>query len=193
MPFAISKSTNVIIRAIVPLTSQPSSDGSRISGVGDIVFSTFLTSAKSGNVIWGAGPVMLLPTATNAALGTEKFGVGPTAVALIQPGKWTIGMLAFQAWSVSGATDRDDINTTFLQPFLAYNLGEGLSVGVQSEATANWEADKDTWSGPVMFDVSKVTKIGKPVRIRFAAGPWFGPDSKPSWRFRFEANFLFPR
>ena len=195
MPFAISKTANVIIRAIVPLTSQPSSgtDGNRISGLGDIVLSTFFSSATAGRVIWGAGPVLLLPTATNGALGSEKIGIGPTAVALIQPSQWTIGLLFFQAWSTSGANDREDINKTYLQPFLAYNLGDGLSVGVQSEATANWKADKDKWSGPVLFDVSKVTKIGKPVRIRFAAGPSFGPASGPNWRFRFEANFLFPR
>jgi hypothetical protein len=29
---------------------------------------------------------------------------------------------------VSGANDRDDVNSTFLQPFAFYNLGSGLSV-----------------------------------------------------------------
>src|SRR5512136_3031207 len=45
VPFPISKSTNVILRVIMPLTSQPSSgaDGSRINGLGDIVLSAFLT------------------------------------------------------------------------------------------------------------------------------------------------------
>jgi hypothetical protein len=105
MPFAISKSTNVIIRAIVPLTSQPSSgtDGGRISGLGDIVLSTFFSSAKAGRVIWGAGPVLLLPTATNGALGTEKFGTGPSAVVVTQPEKFTVGLLFNHYWSMSGS------------------------------------------------------------------------------------------
>jgi hypothetical protein len=32
IPFGVSKSTNLILRVIMPLTSQPVSDGSRISG-----------------------------------------------------------------------------------------------------------------------------------------------------------------
>lgn len=196
IPFAISKSTNVVLRIITPLMSKPSSgtDGSRINGLGDIVFSTFLSPSKSGRVIWGVGPVMLLPTATNGTLGAEKFGIGPTAVVLVQPGKWTIGLLANQIWSVSGANDRENVNSSYLQPFVNYNLGSGLSVGVSAEATGNWEADKDRWSSPLLFSASKVTLLGKrPVNFMMAAGPTFGPDAGPDWRFRFAANFLFPR
>lgn len=196
IPFAISKSTNVILRVIMPLTSQPSAmdDGSRISGLGDIVFSAFLSPAKSGRIIWGVGPVMLLPTATNESLGAEKFGIGPTAVVLTQPGKWTFGMLANQIWSTSGAIDREDVNRMYLQPFINYNLGSGLSVGVSAEETANWKAKDETWSGPLLFSVSKVTMLGKrPVNLKVAAGPTFGPDAGPDWRFRFQVNFLFPR
>ena len=195
IPFGISKSTNVILRVIMPLTSQPSgADGARINGLGDIVLSTFFSPAKSGRVIWGIGPVLLLPSATNGALGTEKFGIGPTAVVLTQPGKWTIGILANQVWSTSGATDRKDVNATYLQPFVNYNLGSGLAVGVSAEATGNWEADEDKWSSPLLFSVSKLAVLGKrPVNFTMAAGPTFGADAGPDWRFRFGANFLFPR
>jgi hypothetical protein len=196
IPFAISKSTNIVLRVITPLTSQPSSEegGSRTNGLGDIVFSAFLSPAKSGRIIWGVGPVMLLPTATNGTLGTEKFGVGPTAVVLTQPGKWTFGMLANQIWSTSGAIDRENVNRTYLQPFMHYNLGSGLSVGASGEATGNWEANDEKWSGPLLFNVSKVTMLGKrPVKLLVAAGPTFGPAAGPDWRFRFAATFLFPR
>ncbi|BCS34052.1 hypothetical protein TBR22_A32810 [Luteitalea sp. TBR-22] len=195
MPFAISKSTNVILRVIMPLLSQPlESGGPRLNGMGDVVLSTFFSPSAPSRVIWGVGPVMLLPTATNGALGSEKFGIGPTAVALVQPGNWTIGMLANQIWSTSGAADRSDINTTYLQPFVNYNLGNGVAVGVSAEATANWKADGDTWSSPLLFSLSKVTLLGKrPVNFSMAAGPTFGPDAGPDWRFRFAAVLLFPR
>ena len=196
IPFPVSKGTNVVLRVIAPLMSQPSSeaDGTRNSGFGDVLMSAFFTAAKSGRIIWGVGPVLLLPAATNATLGSEKFGVGPTAVMLVQPGKWTFGLLVNQIWSTSGATDRDDVNRTYLQPFMHYNLGDGLSVGVSAEATGNWEADDEKWSSPLLFDVSKVTRLGKrPVKFKVAAGPTFGPAAGPDWRFRFQANFLFPR
>ncbi len=85
MPFAVSKSTNIILRIILPLTSQPASDGERISGLGDTVTTVFFSPAKTGRLIWGVGPVFLLPTATNNALGSEKLGLGPSVVALMPP------------------------------------------------------------------------------------------------------------
>jgi hypothetical protein len=194
MPFGISKRTNVILRVIMPLTSQPGSGTTRTNGLGDIVATAFFSPAKSGRVIWGAGPVLLLPSATNGALGSEKFGVGPSIVALAQPGPWTVGALFNQTWSVSGASDHDDVNATYLQPFLNYNLGNGVSAGVSLEASANWEAE-EAWTAPLLFSLSKVTLLGKrPVSFAVAGGPTIAnPDGGASWRFRFSATFLFPR
>lgn len=194
MPFAISKSTNVILRVIMPLTSQPSSSAERINGLGDIVATAFFSPQKSGRIIWGVGPVFLLPTATNNSLGSEKFGIGPSAVALTQPGKWTIGGLFNHIWSVSGAIDRHDVNSTYLQPFANYNLGNGLAVGAVIEATGNWEAD-ETWTAPLLFTVSKVALLGKrPVSFVAGAGPTIAsPKAGADWRFRLQAAFLFPR
>jgi hypothetical protein len=95
---------------------------------------------------------------------------------------------------VSGANDRDDVNTTYLQPFVNYNLGAGLSVGVSIEASGNWEAD-ETWTAPLLFNVSKVALLGKrPVSFMFAAGPTIAsPEAGADWRFRLQAAFLFPR
>jgi len=194
MPFGISKSTNVILRVIMPLTSQPGANDTRINGMGDIVATAFFSPANSGPIIWGVGPVFLLPASTSNALGSEKFGIGPSVVALTQPGPWTIGILFNQIWSVSGANDRADVNTTYLQPFANYNLGGGLSVGVSAEATGNWEADQ-AWTAPLLFNVSKVTLLGKrPVSFALGAGPTIAsPDGGASWRFRLAATFLFPR
>lgn len=195
MPFGISKSTNLILRVIMPVMTQPgpTAESPRISGMGDVVLSAFFSPQKVGKVIWGVGPVLLLPTATNNLIGTEKFGVGPTAVALVQPGKWTIGGLVNHIVSTSGARDRRDVNATLLQPFANYNLGGGLAVGVSAEASANWEAE-ETWTTPVLFNVAKVTMLGKrPMSFSVAAGPTFGPDAGANWRFRFVATLLFPR
>jgi hypothetical protein len=195
IPFAISPSTNIILRIIMPLMSQPGSgsEGTRINGMGDTVATAFFSSSKSGRIIWGVGPVVLLPAATDNALGAEKFGLGPSVVLLTQPGKWTIGVLFNQIWSTSGANDRNDVNQMFLQPFANYNLGSGLSVGVSMEASANWNAD-ETWTAPLLFNASKVTLLGKrPVNLSVAAGPMASPEAGASWRFRLAATFLFPR
>jgi hypothetical protein len=112
----------------------------------------------------------------------------PSVVALAQPGQWTVGALYNQIWSVSGANDRDDANSLFLQPFLNYNLGGGLSAGVSVEATANREADEE-WTAPLLFNISKVTLLGKrPVSFAFAAGPHIA--SPAAWCARAECRPL---
>jgi len=194
MPFGITRSTNVILRVIMPLASQPGADGARVNGLGDVVATAFFSPANSGRIIWGVGPVFLLPAATTPALGSEKFGIGPSVVALTQPGPWTVGFLFNHIWSTSGANDREDVNATFLQPFANYNLGGGLALGAVMEASANWEAD-ETWTAPLLFTVSKVALLGKrPVNFVVGAGPTMAsPEAGPNWRFRFMAVFMFPR
>jgi len=194
VPFGVSRSTNLILRVILPLASQPGSGEARVNGVGDVVMTAFFSPAKSGRVTWGAGPVVLLPTATTNALGSEKFGVGPSAVVLTQPGPWTIGLLFNHIWSTSGANDREDVSSTFLQPFVNYNLGNGLAVGAVFEATANWKADEH-WTAPLVFTVSKVARLGnRPVNFVAGAGPTLAsPEGGSTWRFRVMAVFLYPR
>ena len=194
VPFGVSRSTNLILRVILPLASQPGSGDARVNGVGDVVMTAFFSPAKSGRVTWGAGPVVLLPTATTNALGSEKFGVGPSAVVLTQPGPWTIGLLFNHIWSTSGANDREDVSSTFLQPFVNFNLGNGLAVGAVLEATANWNADEH-WTAPLVFTVSKVARLGnRPVNFVAGAGPTLAsPEGGSTWRFRVMAVFLFPR
>ena len=194
MPFGISKSTNIILRVIMPLASQPGPAGTRINGLGDVVTTAFFSPANSGRLTWAVGPVFLLPSGTNSSLSSEKFGIGPSVVALMQPGKFTVGLLYNQIWSVSGANDRDDVNSMFLQPFLNYNLGGGLAVGVTAEASANFEAE-EAWTAPLLFSISKVTLLGKrPVNFSLAAGPMIAsPEAGANWRFRMAAVFLFPR
>ena len=46
MPFGVSKRANVILRVIMPLTSQPGSADARINGMGDIVATAFFSPAK---------------------------------------------------------------------------------------------------------------------------------------------------
>jgi hypothetical protein len=192
-PFPLTKQWNIILRVIMPLVSQPTDDGLRINGMSDTLATAFLSPAKSGRVIWGAGPVLLFPTATNNALGNEQVGLGPSIVALVQPGRWTTGMLWNQVWSVGGAVDRADVNQGFFQPFVNYNAGDGIAVGASIEATATWD-NHDVWNSALFFTASKVTVLGKrPVNFVIGAGPALASPTGTDWKLRFQANFLFPR
>ena len=43
MPFGINPSTNIILRVIMPLSSQPGADGMRVNGLADIVATAFFS------------------------------------------------------------------------------------------------------------------------------------------------------
>ena len=198
VPFSLNEDWNLITRTIIPVIYQDDvfpGEGSQF-GLGDINMSLFFspTQPTSGGVIWGAGPVLLLPTATDNLLGTEKWGAGPAGVVVTMRGPWTFGGLANHIWSFAGDSDRQDINNTFVQPFVAYTWPSAWTVSVQSETTYNWETEK--LSLPINVATSKLVRIGRlPVSLQGGVGYWLeSPETGPEgWRFRLQANLVLPR
>jgi hypothetical protein len=196
MPFTLNEDWNLIARVIVPFVSQPPlfEGGEPAAGVSDIITSFFFSPSTSG-LTWGVGPVISLPSTTVPTLGTEKWSGGPTAVVLKQTGPWTYGMLWNQIWSFSGNTERKDVNQMFLQPFLAYNTKSLWTFTLQSETTANWEADEDRWTVPINVLVAKLSSFGPfPASYQFSFGLFAAhPEVGPSWKIRSAIVLLLPR
>lgn len=196
IPFSLNEDWNLISRTIVPYIEQNDIIGtSSQSGLGDIVQSLFFSPVKptQSGWIWGAGPVLQLPTATDNLLGEEKWGAGPTVVALKQQGPWTYGLLANHIWSFAGEDAREDVNRTFLQPFLSYTTETFTTFGVNSESTYDWV--RSQWNVPVNVFVQQLVKVGgQPIALQLGGRyDVKGPDAKPEWGLRFQVNFLFPR
>jgi hypothetical protein len=198
IPFHLNEDWNLITRTIVPLTHQEDifpGAGSQF-GLGDINLSLFFSPRKptSGGITWGVGPVLLFPTATESLLGAKKWGAGPAAVALTTRGPWTVGMLTNHLWSYGGDSDRQDISTTFVQPFAAYTWPSAWTVSVQSECSYNWKSEK--WSVPINAAVSKLVVFGRlPVSLQAGVGYWLeSPETGPEGvRFRLQATFVLPK
>lgn len=119
IPINVSKSWMVIARIIQPIVWQPYPEQNTGGeyGLGDMVPTFFLSPRKPGKLIWGAGPAMVIPTATNDILGQGKFSLGPSVVVLAQPGKWTLGDLINNVWSVAGSGSRPPVNQMLNQYF----------------------------------------------------------------------------
>jgi hypothetical protein len=198
IPFHLNDDWNLISRTIIPVIDQEDifpGAGSQF-GLGDINLSLFFSPKKptSGGITWGIGPVLLLPTATDSLLSAKKWGAGPAAVALTTRGSWTVGMLANHIWSYAGDSDRQDISSTFLQPFVAYTWPSAWTISVQSESNYNWKTEN--WSVPINVGVSKLVKLGKlPVSLQAGVGYWAeSPESGPEgFRFRFQVTFVLPK
>lgn len=197
IPVSIGEDWNLISRTIVPVVAQENivPGTGKQAGIGDTTQSLFFSPKKptDGGVIWGAGPVLLLRTATNDLLGGEKWGLGPTAVFLKQEGGWTYGALANHIWSVAGNSNRADISSTYLQPFLGYTTQSHTTFAVNTESTYNWKTHD--WSVPINFIVKQLVKVGEQ-RLQLEAGVrrWAeSADNGPhGWGARFTVTFLFP-
>ena len=194
IPFALTKKINVISRTILPVIAQKDVVGSSGQfGLGDTIQSFFFSPNKVKPFIWGVGPQFLIPTATNQYLGTQKFGMGPTFVILKQQKGWTYGALVNHTWSVFGKDSRAAVNSTFLQPFLAYTTKNAWTFTFNTESAYDWTGD--TWNVPIHFQVSKLVKMGKqPVSVGIASRCWAasGPGGPQGCGFRLVFVPLFP-
>jgi hypothetical protein len=192
IPISLNQDYNLILRTIVPIKANefPTSVG----GLGDTVQSFFFSPKEPVNGwILGAGPVMMYPTATDDTLGGRKWAAGPTVVFLQQKSGWTYGVLANHLWSYAGSSDRSEVNTTFLQPFLSFTTKTYTTFGVNTESTYDWKDSQ--WTVPINAMISQLLKIGgQPLQLQvgyryYSEAPKYGPD----WGLRFAVTFLFPK
>jgi hypothetical protein len=198
IPAKISKNWMLITRIIQPIIWQPYPDqptGGEY-GFGDMNPTFFLSPAKPGKLIWGVGPAFAIPTATNQILGQGKFSMGPSVVVLAQPGKWTLGALVNNVWSIAGSGSRPDVNQMLLQYFVNYNLNKGWYITISPILTANWNASSgNVWTVPFGGGVGRVMKLGfQPVNISAAFyGNAVYPSGASPWGMRLQIAFLFPK
>jgi hypothetical protein len=196
VPFEISEDWNLISRTILPVIDleSPTVGGKDVSGVGDIVQSFFFSpkAPTKNGWIWGVGPVISIPIGKRE-FTADQWGLGPTFVALKQHGPWTYGALLNHVWGIDAPSDREDTNSTFMQPFLAYVTPKAWTFNVLTETTYDWNAEE--WTVPVIANVSKLTHIGKqPVSFQVGYRHYFDtPAGGPDWGLRFNVTFLFPK
>ena len=199
IPVHLSEKVLLISRIILPITYQPDliSTGGGTSGFGDTSPTFFFSPAKPGKLIWGAGPAFILPTATQRSVGTGKWSIGPSAVALIQPNPWTIGVLASQVWSFAGPSDRSTVSLMTVQYFVNYNLAHAWYVTSSPILTFNWEAtSSEEWTVPFGGGIGKIFKLGK-LPLNGSLQAYYNVRSDESstiarWQARVQLAFLFP-
>jgi hypothetical protein len=200
IPVEINKDWNIITRTIVPVISQPqlSPTTDRTNGIGDAVFSAFLSPANPGHWIWGVGPVVQLPTNTSDELGNKNWGLGPTFVVLhLDHGDpWVYGVLANNIWSLSSSKQGGAYNNGLIQPFVNYNFKGGFYLVSGPILTVDWKADSgQQWTVPLGGGIGKIFHLGKlPVNTTLQA--YYNvvhPDNGANWQLRAQVQFMFPK
>ena len=195
IPIHLSQSVSMIARTIIPISSFPTTAGTRSSGVGDIQEEIFLTPAKPGAIIWGIGPVFSFPVATAEPAKTGTWAGGPGVVVLATPGPWVLGALAAQFSPLVDAGGPPRLNLFTIQYFINYNFGKGWTFGSAPTITANWDATgNDRWTLPFGASISRTLVFnGQPMTLGISYYHNLkGPDSAPSTTLRFQLNLIFP-
>lgn len=156
------------------MISQPAlgPEGSRTNGVGDIVFTAFLSPAKPGEWISGAGLVVQVPTDSNG-LGNKNWGLGPTFVLLhmAKGDPWLYGALVNNVRSLTSNETGGAYNNGLIQPFINYNFESGLYLTFSPLITVNWKADSGNQrTVPSGLGIGKIFHLGKlPVDTQIGA------------------------
>jgi hypothetical protein len=171
VPIMLSTNMTLIARTIFPIVNQPSPAAPPVCvspngcpstfGIGDTQEQLFFApKTKPNQLIWGVGPIFQAPTGSPSTFTSGKWSVGPDAVALIMPGKFVIGTLVTQLWSVVGPSRRPDVSAFFLQPFVNYNLKNGWALSTSPNINANWSAAQNRWAVPLGGGVARTFKDG---------------------------------
>lgn len=198
IPFALSDQWNLISRTIIPMQHQPNLFFNRdyMNGLGDINPSFFLSPANPGAILWGIGPTLVLPTATERQMGEGKYSLGPTFVLLTMPGRWVIGFLTYNVWSIGGQSNRPHVNSFEFQYFINYNMPQGWYLTTNSINTANWyAASNDRWTIPLGFGAGHVFTVYKqPVNVSLQAyNNLKSPQTTgANWQAQLNISLLFP-
>jgi len=199
IPIEVNPEWNIITRTIVPVISQPAMfhGDERTNGIGDTVFTAFLSPAVPKGLIWGAGPVLQLPTDSNN-LGNKNWGMGASFVALhMEKGDpWVFGGLVNNVWSLTSDQRGGAYNNGLIQPFVNYNFEGGFYLTTAPIITANWKAESSQrWTVPLGGGVGKIFHIGRlPVNSQLSA--YYNvvkPDYGPNWQIRAQVQLMFPK
>jgi hypothetical protein len=200
IPIELNDEWNIISRTIVTLyadAESPVKGGNDETGMGDTLQSLFFSPRKptANGLIWGVGPVFSLPTGDDG-LTSDKTSVGPSVVLLKQVDGWTYGFLGNHLWDISGDDDAEDVNLTFMQPFLAYTTKTQTTFSLNTESFYNHEADSgDEWTVPINVTAGQIVKLGDQL-TQFTVGYRYyadTPSGGPDYGIKLQMTFLFPK
>jgi hypothetical protein len=119
-PFSVKDKFNIIVRTIIPISSNPITN---TTGLGNVTLSAFFTPSKPGKVIWGLGPA--LQFGTNEKYGFQRTSIAPSAVALYQKNGWTFGALMQNFFGLGNDASKPQVNLFYTQIFVTKNLANG--------------------------------------------------------------------
>jgi hypothetical protein len=200
LPVSLTEDWNLINRPVIPVYNsvpRPIGPGRfrQTTAFGDLGDVELLSPAHSGGWLLGLGPTFIFPTGSTYT-SQGKYQIGPAAVVGYLTKKYIVGLFPQQWWSVSGGS-RPPVSQLNLQPFYAYFLPEGWSVGYSGNILANERASTgQMWTVPIGLQLSKVHFLGK-LPVKFALAGQYMPvhpsDLGQEWNVQLIITPVIPK
>lgn len=90
------------------------------------------------------------------------------------------------------SVEADDVNKTYIQPFLTLRTKTYTGLSLTSESTYNWKTEK--WSVPVIGLLTQVVKIGPQIMQLKLGGHYWLTDNEndpDEWGYRAAVTLLY--
>lgn len=194
-PFHLNDKVDMIAYSDLPVNSQMRMvyASAPAMNIGDFQQYFFFSAADSDSVYLGIGPVFSFPTATNPNLASNKWGIGPAVQAAVFGEKISYGVIGYYMCSYAGDPSRPNINRTYWNPWLTFNINKDYNVGVQTEPYCDFNTGQ--WQIPLEAYVNRFISINnQPVKLTLD-GLWWAvaPSAFPQWSARFNITLFYPK
>ena len=101
----------------------------------------------------------------------------------------------YRRWWLSLCDVGTRYNNFLLEPFAAYNFGDGCHLLSIPIITANWcAAGNKAWTLPVGAEIGKVVKIGGKLPVNLQVGAYYNalrPEHGAPWQLRTQIAIVF--
>ncbi len=168
------------------------------TGIGDFSAFDLFFVVDRPTLRVGIGPAIVVPTGTNKYAGQGKWQAGPSA-AVIYTGvnRLVIGVLEINSISFAGERDRQNLNTTSLQPIIVKSFQHEWFLREDPILAFDWR-EHGTAVVPVNLGIGHVWKIGRRPVNTYVQSEWtvrrppYSGYDPPRFTLRLVCNLLYP-
>jgi hypothetical protein len=189
-PVPLTNRWRMVLRAVIPIASQPLVTGDRAEGLANIMVTGFLGPVDSTGITWGVGPVALLPTTTTTQLEPREPGIGVGGVGVASFPPYVAVLFLQNVWSFEG-----DINRFLAEPTFTYLLPSGWTAEGGAEIAADWlEPGGERWTVGIGGGGGRAFRIANQAfstTVRLSVNV-VKPTLGAEWQLRWIVGLLFP-
>lgn len=182
-------SLNAMARVPFAWLPDPSSATNVNAGMGDAEVSMFLGPKLNRHFQIGIGPIARIPSATNPELGSRDsamLSIGPTAAVIATAGRFILGALVSNVWSVASTrSNAIPVNGLLLQPLFTLQLPQAWYLTSAPIINADWTRPPgQQWLVPLGGGFGHVNMITRTIGLRLELQAFWNavrPDAGPAW------------